>query len=162
MGYDRGDSVSDDYFNQMEFNLFQNQKENCHHDHIPFNIKRIGNIVFSVCVKLNIWFLSLTVLGFWAENFGVFRESGDKFCRDGGCDLVVVVELGGGATTALVLDPQTPTGDPQFCDVVFPTIIRREAFGNIIEKLLFERIYSNSNYFIWNQFTAMESAFIPY
>ena len=23
--------------NQMEFNFIQNQKENCHHDHIPFN-----------------------------------------------------------------------------------------------------------------------------
>ena len=26
----------------------QNRKENCHHDHIPFNVKGIGNIVFSV------------------------------------------------------------------------------------------------------------------
>ena len=26
----------------------QNRKENCHHDHIPFNLKGIGNIVFSV------------------------------------------------------------------------------------------------------------------
>ena len=34
--------------NQMEFHLVQNRKENCHHDHIPFNVKRNGNIVFSV------------------------------------------------------------------------------------------------------------------
>ena len=27
---------------------FQNRKENCHHDHIPFNVKENGNIVFSV------------------------------------------------------------------------------------------------------------------
>ena len=25
--------------NQMEFHLIQNRKENCHHDHIPFNLK---------------------------------------------------------------------------------------------------------------------------
>ena len=34
--------------NQMEFHLAQNQKENCHHNHIPFNVKGNGNIVFSV------------------------------------------------------------------------------------------------------------------
>ena len=34
--------------NQMEFHLVQNRKENCHHDHIPFNVRGIGNIVFSV------------------------------------------------------------------------------------------------------------------
>ena len=33
---------------QMEFHLVQNRKENCHHDHIPFNVKGIGCIVFSV------------------------------------------------------------------------------------------------------------------
>ena len=32
----------------MELYLVQNQKENCHHDHIPFNVKGIGTIVFSV------------------------------------------------------------------------------------------------------------------
>ena len=31
-----------------EFHLVQNRKENCHHDHIPFNLKGIGNMVFSV------------------------------------------------------------------------------------------------------------------
>ena len=34
--------------NQMKFHLIQNRKENCHHDHIPFNMKGNGNIVFSV------------------------------------------------------------------------------------------------------------------
>ena len=34
--------------NQMELRLVQNRKENCHHDHIPFNVKGNGNIVFSV------------------------------------------------------------------------------------------------------------------
>ena len=31
--------------NQMEFHLVQNRKENCNHDHIPFNLKGNGNIV---------------------------------------------------------------------------------------------------------------------
>ena len=35
--------------NQMEIHLVQNRKENCHHDHIPFNVKGIGSIVLSVC-----------------------------------------------------------------------------------------------------------------
>jgi len=34
--------------NQMELHLVQNRKENCHHDHIPFNLKGNGNIVLSV------------------------------------------------------------------------------------------------------------------
>ena len=34
--------------NQMNFHLLQNRKENCHHDHIPFNVKGNGNIVVSV------------------------------------------------------------------------------------------------------------------
>ena len=34
--------------NQMEFHLVQNRKENCHLDRIPFNVKGIGCIVFSV------------------------------------------------------------------------------------------------------------------
>ena len=34
--------------NQMELNLVQNRKENCHHDRIPFNVKGNGNIVFLV------------------------------------------------------------------------------------------------------------------
>jgi len=32
----------------MEFHLVQNRTENCHHDHIPFKVKGIGNIVFSL------------------------------------------------------------------------------------------------------------------
>ena len=50
MGYDRGDSFPFD-FEQMEFHLVQNRKENCHHDHIPFNVKGNGNIVFSLMRK---------------------------------------------------------------------------------------------------------------
>ena len=34
--------------NLIEFHLVQNRKENCHKDHIPFNVKGNGNIVFSV------------------------------------------------------------------------------------------------------------------
>ena len=34
--------------NQMDFHLDQNRKENCRRDHIPFNLKGNGNIVFSV------------------------------------------------------------------------------------------------------------------
>ena len=34
--------------NQMEFHLVKDRMENCHHDHIPFNVKGIGDIVFSV------------------------------------------------------------------------------------------------------------------
>ena len=34
--------------NQMEFHLVQNRKENSHHDHILFNVKGIGNKVYSV------------------------------------------------------------------------------------------------------------------
>ena len=32
----------------MDFHFVQNRKENCHHDHILFNVKGNGNIVFSV------------------------------------------------------------------------------------------------------------------
>jgi len=34
--------------NQIEFHLVQNRKENCHHDHIPFNLKENRIRVFSV------------------------------------------------------------------------------------------------------------------
>ena len=37
--------------NQMEFHLVQNRKENCHYDHIPFNVKGNGRIVFSVRIS---------------------------------------------------------------------------------------------------------------
>ena len=39
--------------NQIEFHLVKNRKENCHHDHIPFNVKGNGNIVFSVYASAN-------------------------------------------------------------------------------------------------------------
>ena len=48
MGYDRGYSFPFDFLNQMEFHLVQNREENCHHDHIPFNVKGNGIVVFSV------------------------------------------------------------------------------------------------------------------
>ena len=38
-------------FNQMEFHLVQNRKENCHHDHIPFNLK--GNRIRVLSVYRN-------------------------------------------------------------------------------------------------------------
>ena len=37
--------------NQMEVHLVQNRKENCHHDHIPFNMKGNGNIVFPAYLR---------------------------------------------------------------------------------------------------------------
>ena len=47
MGYDRGDSFPFDFEpNGIPFG--SNRKENYHHDHIPFNVKGNGNIVFSV------------------------------------------------------------------------------------------------------------------
>ena len=49
MGFDRGNSFPFEFLNQMEFHLAQNRKENCLHDHIPFNVKGKENIVFSVC-----------------------------------------------------------------------------------------------------------------
>ena len=33
---------------EMEFYFVQNRKENCHHDHIPLNLKENGYMVFSV------------------------------------------------------------------------------------------------------------------
>ena len=45
MGYDRGDSFPF-VFEPNEI-TFQIRKENCHHDHIPFNLLAKGNIVFS-------------------------------------------------------------------------------------------------------------------
>ena len=43
--------------NQMEYHLVQNRKENCPHDHIPFNVKGNGILVFSVYSQINtfIW-----------------------------------------------------------------------------------------------------------
>ena len=36
------------FWKKIEFHLVQNRNENCHHDHIPFNLKGNGNRVFSV------------------------------------------------------------------------------------------------------------------
>ena len=47
MGYDRGDSFPFDF----EVHLVQNRKENCYHDHIPFDLKGNGMLVFSVHVS---------------------------------------------------------------------------------------------------------------
>ena len=49
--------------NHMEIHLVQNRKENCHHDHIPFNVKGKGNTVFSVPKSLQLFGAgSLTLL----------------------------------------------------------------------------------------------------
>ena len=48
MGYDRGDSLPFDFEPNGIPIGSENRKENCHHDHIPFNLKGNGNIVFSV------------------------------------------------------------------------------------------------------------------
>ena len=59
MGCDRGDSFPFDFEpNGSPFG--SNRKENCHHDHIPFNAKGNRNLVFSVymclpqCLRLTI------------------------------------------------------------------------------------------------------------
>ena len=46
MEYDRGDRFPFDFLNQIEIHLVQIQKENGHHDHIPFNVKGNGIRVF--------------------------------------------------------------------------------------------------------------------
>ena len=48
MGYDRGDSFPFDFEPNGILFGSENWKENCHHEHIPFNVKGIGSIVFSV------------------------------------------------------------------------------------------------------------------
>ena len=47
MRYDQGDSFPFD-FEPNGISLSSKSKENCQHDHIPFNVKGNGNIVFSV------------------------------------------------------------------------------------------------------------------
>ena len=48
MGYDRGDNFPYDFKpNGIPFGS-ENRKENCHHDHIPFNVKGNGNSFLSV------------------------------------------------------------------------------------------------------------------
>ena len=41
--------------NQMEVQLVQNRKVNCHHDHIPFNVKGNINLVFSLLRGVQTW-----------------------------------------------------------------------------------------------------------
>ena len=54
-------------FNHMEIHLTQNWKENCLHDHIPFNLKGNGILVFSVQWNRN---PSRTATYYWGvENF---------------------------------------------------------------------------------------------
>ena len=49
MGYDRGDCFPLDFEpNGIPFQDRKDRKENSHYDHIPFNMKGNGNIVFSV------------------------------------------------------------------------------------------------------------------
>ena len=48
---------------QMEIHLVQNRKENCDHDHITFNVKGNGNIVFSVYVVFIYWECHRYILG---------------------------------------------------------------------------------------------------
>ena len=61
-GYDRDDSFPFDFEpNGIPFGS-ENRNENCHHDHIPFNVKENGNIVFSVYEKK--------------------KKSSEIFCRD--------------------------------------------------------------------------------
>ena len=50
--------------NQMELNSVQNRKENCTHDHIPFNVKGSGILVFSVCLSSCVIITDL----FWQPN----------------------------------------------------------------------------------------------
>ena len=42
------DGSSIKFLNQMEYNLFQNRKVNCHLNHIPFNLKENEFTVFLI------------------------------------------------------------------------------------------------------------------
>ena len=66
MEYDHGDSFPFNC-NQVEFQLVQNRMEN---DHIPFNLKGKGNLVFSVYVTFGIYVPShfLSIRFFVADN----------------------------------------------------------------------------------------------
>ena len=50
MGYGRGDSFPF-YFEPNRFQFVSKSKGNCYHDHIPFNLKGNGTIVFSVWIN---------------------------------------------------------------------------------------------------------------
>ena len=56
----------------MEFHLIQNRKEKCHLDHIPFNVKGNGNIVFSIDRK------TATDRLIAVQETGVSRHQGDR------------------------------------------------------------------------------------
>ena len=52
MGYDRRNSFLIDFEpNGIPFGS-ENREENCHHDHIPFNVKGNGYIVFSKASRM--------------------------------------------------------------------------------------------------------------
>ena len=50
--------------NQMEIHLVQNRMENCRHDHIPFDVKGNGNVVFSV----NMQSVNYSINIFWSTS----------------------------------------------------------------------------------------------
>ena len=55
MGYDRGGNFTFDFTpNGIPFGS-ENRKENCNHDHIPFNLKGYGSIVYSVYTSRSGW-----------------------------------------------------------------------------------------------------------
>ena len=60
--------------NLMEIHLDQNRKENCHHDHIPFNLKGNGNIVFSVYNKTDVNFCFPQLRLFHAVDLSLFTQ----------------------------------------------------------------------------------------
>ena len=60
----------------MEFNLVQNRKENFHHDHIPFNLKGNGILVFQCKQLQRRTTKSETRVGNWAEQSGIFAYNG--------------------------------------------------------------------------------------
>ena len=62
MGYDRGDSLPFDFeSNGFSFGS-ENRKDNCHHDHIPFNLNGNGILVFSVLMpKVKFQHISMRV-----------------------------------------------------------------------------------------------------
>ena len=83
--------------NQMEIHLVQNRKEICYHDHIPFNVKGNGNIVFLVrqkfCYVLKHWRIETYSLlsyqidtffrsYFWWHNNKLFLRQNSKVSID--------------------------------------------------------------------------------
>ena len=73
MGYDHGDSFSFDFEHQMGFNLVQNRKEKCHHDHIPLNLKGNGDTVFSVYQHLHPMLQGISSYGMSASLFVITK-----------------------------------------------------------------------------------------